>query len=97
MKRFVLKRKFVLNGEEDNTIVAEGVEFLNGKVAVSWQPDNHRVVIWDSIDDLINTLLVDTELAWMDGEHRQIKRLIHRDLRDGQLVSREYASSAAQT
>ena len=52
-------RAFVLNRIEDETgisgtgIVAEGVQFSNGKCALVWIPKYKSVAIYDSIDELV--------------------------------------------
>lgn len=49
MRRFVLNRKQDISGVSGTGIVAEGVVFTNGKVAVSWLTQYTSIVIYDTI------------------------------------------------
>lgn len=54
-------RPFLLIRDEDETgisgtgVVAEGVEFLDGRVVLRWQTRNahHSTVVWDDIEDVL--------------------------------------------
>ncbi|MDE2104167.1 MAG: hypothetical protein KGL39_43420 [Patescibacteria group bacterium] len=51
MKAFVLRRNEDVSGVSGLGIVAEGVEFADGRVALRWCVGEHRsTVTWDSMD-----------------------------------------------
>lgn len=53
MKRFQLVRDVDVSGVSGTGIVAEGVVWDNGKVAVHWFGQRQSIVQWDSLDDAI--------------------------------------------
>ncbi len=55
LKRFVLNRKEDVAGISGTGIVVEGVQFSNGKVALTWLGEHQSVVFWDNMDDVIAT------------------------------------------
>jgi hypothetical protein len=85
MKRFVVIK--------DETIVAEGVEFLGGEVIVNFDGVTCHYPDVSTYEEVLEG----KELAWVDGEHRKIDRLIHRDAITGQLVSKSYADANPST
>jgi hypothetical protein len=52
MRRFVLDREVDATGVSGTGIVAEGVEFSNGKCAVSWLTAVTSVAIYDTIAEV---------------------------------------------
>jgi len=53
-------RTFELHRDEDETgisgtgVVAEGIQFSDGQVALRWQVGDHRsTVVWDDVADVI--------------------------------------------
>lgn len=53
LRRFVLVRSEDVSGVSGTGIVAEGIEFSNGKVAVSWLGELTSIEIHDSIENCI--------------------------------------------
>ena len=53
MNTFVLDRKEDETGVSGTGIVAEGVEFSNGKCVLSWLTDFKSIAIYESIQDII--------------------------------------------
>jgi hypothetical protein len=49
-KCFELQRKVDVSGISGTGIVAEGVEFPNGKVLIKWLGDRPSLVLWQSIE-----------------------------------------------
>lgn len=69
MRRFLLKRHFDVSGVSGTGIVAEGVQFRDGKVAMRWVVGEHRsTALWDGIDAVryIHGHDGNTELVWQD-------------------------------
>jgi len=52
VRAFRLVRKEDVSGVSGTGVVAEGVEFHDGQVAVSWYGRYHCVSIWPSIKDV---------------------------------------------
>lgn len=51
MKTFALVRDHDVSGVSGTGLVAEGVEFSDGRVAIRWVTGEHRsTVTWDSIE-----------------------------------------------
>jgi hypothetical protein len=76
MRCFVLLRTEDVSGVSGTGVVAEGVEFLDGKVALRWCVGEWRsTVVWDSIDGVEAVHGHDgrTEVLWLDREHREIE------------------------
>lgn len=69
MRRFQLHRKEDESGVSGTGIVAEGVEFENGKCAVSWCSQYSSVAVYDSISVVsrIHGHGGKTEIVWLDG------------------------------
>ena len=67
-------RRFVLNRVEDETglsgmgIVAEGVQFSRGKVALTWLTQFTSIVIYDGMDQVeaIHEHNGKTRIEWLD-------------------------------
>lgn len=53
MRRFKVYRSEDVSGVSGTGVVAEGVEFSNGKVAVSWLGELTSIEIHDSIDNFV--------------------------------------------
>lgn len=54
MQTFVLYREVDETGVSGTGVVAEGVEFSDGSVAMKWIVGDHRsTVLWESIDGVI--------------------------------------------
>ena len=51
MRAFVLKRTTDASGVSGTGIVAEGVQFSSGKVALSWRTAVTSIGVYDSIED----------------------------------------------
>jgi hypothetical protein len=69
MKRFVLNRSEDISGSSGVGIVAEGIQFTNGRVALTWRSSLTSVAIYDSIDILVK--IHDhggrTKIEWIDS------------------------------
>ncbi len=66
-KQFVLYRKVDVTGVSGPGVVAEGIEFSDGRVALRWCVGGHRsTVTWDSIDAVreIHGHDGNTEIVW---------------------------------
>lgn len=71
MRRFVLSRDIDVSGVSGTGVVAEGVEFVDGKVALRWCAGDHRsTVVWDSIEsvEVIHGHGGATQITWLDKE-----------------------------
>ena len=53
MKRFKLVRHVDVSGVSGTGIVAEGVVFHDGQVAVSWFGQHHCVSVWPDIESVV--------------------------------------------
>ena len=53
MKLFRLVRHVDIGGVSGIGLVAEGVEFSNGKCSLAWTAKYQSVAVYDSLDDLI--------------------------------------------
>ena len=76
MRAFVLYRKEDVTGVSGTGIVAEGVEFMDGKVSLRWVVGEHRsTVAWDSIHsvEVIHGHDGRTRVVFLDTEHRQLE------------------------
>lgn len=51
MRTVALRRHEDVTGVSGEGIVAEGVIFSNGKLALHWFGDHQSIVIWDSVED----------------------------------------------
>ena len=71
MRRFHLDRHDDLTGVSGTGIVAQGVQFDNGKVALTWLTERSSVTIYDSLIDLEAVHLHHgaTSLVWEDAAH----------------------------
>jgi hypothetical protein len=53
MKAFILHRNEDVSGVSGIGVVAEGVQFTDGKVALRWITGEHRsTVLWDSVESV---------------------------------------------
>lgn len=53
MRRFVLNRKEDVSGVSGTGVVAEGIEFSDGSVAIRWKTSRASTTIWNSVDDAV--------------------------------------------
>ncbi|MEK7135397.1 MAG: hypothetical protein AAB780_01695 [Patescibacteria group bacterium] len=70
VKRFVLERAKDHSGVSGTGIVAQGCEFANGKVVISWLTPMSSVSVFDSISVLeeIHGHEGSTKVVWEEGE-----------------------------
>lgn len=70
MRRFNLVRDEDVTGLSGTGIVAEGVQFSQGKVVMKWLTERSSVVYWDNIEDAeyIHGHNGKTRIVWLDGE-----------------------------
>ena len=71
MRRFVLIRDEDMTGVSGTGIVAEGVMFSDGKVALRWRTPYKSTGVYDSMEELVfihchHDL---TRIGWLDLEH----------------------------
>ncbi|MFW0796480.1 hypothetical protein AAFP30_21910 [Gordonia sp. CPCC 205515] len=69
MRTFVLQRDSDVTGISGTGIVAEGIEFTDGRVAMRWIVGEHQsTVVWDSIDAVhaIHGHDYATQIVWVD-------------------------------
>jgi hypothetical protein len=68
MKRFYLVRVEDVSGVSGTGVVAEGVEFTDGRVALRWRTATPSTVVWDSIVDVqaIHGHDGKTQVYWLD-------------------------------
>lgn len=100
MRTFVLQRDKDVTGISGTGIVAEGVEFSNGKVAIQWVVGDHQsTVVWDDIESVEAihghggaTVLVFHEER-LTPELSNHPQLIHRDAGSGEFVTTKYAEA----
>jgi hypothetical protein len=69
IRRFVLNRTEDLSGTSGTGIVAEGVRFTDGTVALRWTVELKSTAVYDSVDDLIAIHGHDgaTTVVWADS------------------------------
>lgn len=69
MRRFRLIRAEDVSGISGTGVVAEGVRFSTGKVALSWCSEYHSVTVFDTIQDLETVHGHDgrTGVEWLDA------------------------------
>ena len=67
-RRFILIRKVDVTGVSGTGYVAEGCEFSNGKVAVSWKGKHPTITAHDNLKSVetIHLHAGATELQWLD-------------------------------
>ena len=72
MRRFRLIRREDVSGVSGTGVVAEGVHFSTGKVALSWCSNLHSVTVYDGIEDLerIHGHEGRTSIEWIDPDDR---------------------------
>ena len=70
MRRFNLIRNEDVSGVSGVGVVAEGVEFHDGKVCLSWFGKHHCEAIWDTILDMLEVHGHEgrTTVVWVDEE-----------------------------
>lgn len=68
MRRFLLVRHVDPSGVSGTGVVAQGVEFGDGTVALRWECTRPATAVWDDIDDMISTHGHSgcTEIRWVD-------------------------------
>lgn len=70
MRRFVLRREIDSTGTSGVGVVAEGVEFSNGQVAIHWLSQLESVNVYANAK-VLNALHGhggNTTIEWMDGD-----------------------------
>lgn len=69
MKRFVLNRTVDVSGVSGTGVVAQGVQFDDGNVAIRWMSQSPSTVIWNSVEDAMAVHGHGglTELEWLDA------------------------------
>lgn len=70
MRRFKLVRHHDVSGVSGTGVVAEGIEFTDGSVAIRWHGPHPSTAAWPSIDDAIavHGHSGSTEFVWIDVE-----------------------------
>ena len=70
LRRFVLERTADVHDTSGTGEVVEGVQFSNGKVAMTWRTEVASIVIFDSIEQALAVHGHDgrTTVRWLDGE-----------------------------
>ena len=70
MRRFQLDRVTDVSGVSGTGIVADGIQFHDGQVVVSWFGQHHCVSIWPAIEDVIAIHGHEgaTKVVWLDEE-----------------------------
>ena len=70
VKRFVLERHKDHSGVSGTGTVAQGCEFANGKVVISWLTPTNSISVFDSISVLeeIHGHEGSTKVVWEEGE-----------------------------
>lgn len=68
MRRFQLFREVDVSGVSGTGVVAEGVQFTNGKVVVSWLTQHTSLVVFDNIEtaQAVHGHGGSTKILWMD-------------------------------
>lgn len=92
MKTFVLFREEDVTGISGTGIVAEGVEFSNGKTVIQWVVGEHQsTVVWDNIEavEAIHGHGGATKIVYDEVDTSTV---IYRDAKTGKIVTEEYAS-----
>ena len=69
LRRFVLDRDEDVSGVTGTGIVADGVQFPDGRIAFRWRGKKASTVSYDSIDDIIDTHGHGgkTHVVWLDA------------------------------
>jgi len=72
MRCFFLRRHKDPSGVSGIGVVAEGVVFETGKVALSWLSEHSTVTLLESVEDvlILHGHEGDTELIWDDEEEK---------------------------
>lgn len=77
MRRFYLKRDEDINGVSGTGRVAEGVEFDNGKIAMTWKSEFPSVTVYDSVtvvEKIHSHKGKDkTRLVWVDPKFEEVE------------------------
>lgn len=77
MRRFYLERKDDVSGVSGTGMVAEGVEFDNGKVAMTWKSEFPSVTVYDSatvVEKVHSHKGKDrTKLVWVDPKFEEVE------------------------
>lgn len=68
MRRFLMNRKIDISGLSGTGIVADGVQFSDEQVVLSWRGRHHCISVWPSIEDMIAIHGHEgaTEIEWID-------------------------------
>jgi hypothetical protein len=72
MRRFLLHRTSDATGMSGTGVVAEGVQFLDGNIAMHWLSTHTSTAIYADIIDVetIHGHHGDTTVVWLDDDHR---------------------------
>ena len=70
--RFILMRTEDETGVSGEGIVAEGVQFANGKVVINWLTDTSSTTVFDSIEDVlaVHGHGGKTQVIWLEPDDR---------------------------
>lgn len=73
IRRLQLQRDTDVTGISGTGVVAEGVQFSDGRVVLRWLGDTPSTVAWDSIEHAIaiHGHGGATRVIWLDGEAQQ--------------------------
>lgn len=74
MRRFVLLRHEDVTGISGTGVIAEGVEFSDGSVALRWPSHRPSTVMWESVNDAISIHGHHgrTVICWIDPFDRDV-------------------------
>ena len=69
MRRFILWRHEDVSGVSGTGQVAEGVQFSNGRVVLSWRGPKGSITVFDSLQDVlaVHGHQGRTEVQWIDA------------------------------
>lgn len=81
MRRFVLYRTTDVSGVSGTGIVAEGIQFNDGVVALRWRGLRASTVVYDCVEDAeaIHGHNGATQVAWIDTEDVTIDHRLVRE------------------
>jgi hypothetical protein len=70
MRRFYLQRDEDVSNVSGTGVVAEGIEWDDGKVCLRWRGKHRSMVLWDDIAsvEVIHGHDGRTRVVWVDGE-----------------------------
>ena len=67
-RRFVLRRDEDVNGNSGTGIVAEGTQYTNGMVTITWKTEHRGVEVWDTLHSpkQLHGHAGKTKVVWID-------------------------------